>query len=110
MTTKREFAYLAGGFGIGLYASKVGPKLKLVQSAKYFKEMVEARRRLQKILIEEYERIDDAITAEETFLALIDPRLKTSPKNIRFEVRDDGRDRHLSVHFDFNDPEDEVKK
>lgn len=101
MTTKRELAYLVVGIGLGVSAPKLIPKLKPVKIGMYYKEVLKARMRLSKILIEEYYRIDDAIQAEEAFLRMIQPEIKHAP-NISFEVRDEGGQRTIHLSVDYN--------
>lgn len=89
------------GVGTGLVVPKLVPKLHLVQAVKYFKEAVHARKRLQKIAIEEYYRLDDAIDAELKLLDMINPHvIYTDIVKISFEVQnasDGGRTVTLSM-------------
>lgn len=92
MVTKREAAFLVGGIGIGVYGTIAIPKSKAVSTVKLYKEIFAAKRRLQKILMEEYYRIDDAIDTEQTFLSMINPHV-----NVTFKVADDGQDRSINM-------------
>jgi hypothetical protein len=97
MTTKREFAYLVGGVGIGIYAPRLVPKLGVVKAFNYYKAAVFARKRLQRIVIENYHLIDSAIEAEEAFLKMINPHVTFTAFPISFEVEDDGNDRSIRM-------------
>jgi len=99
MTTKREFAYLTVGVGVGLYAPKAFPKLFFVKAVKYYKEVISAWFRLKKIVVEEYHRIDEAIEVEESFLKMINPNVKGITHTVSFDVIDNGeaRDIHLQM-------------
>lgn len=97
MATKKEIGYLIGGIGVGVFGSHVVPKTKIVLTVKYLKGIVEAKKRLRKILIEEYYLIDDAIKTEESFLNMMNPRHK-----VTFEVRDNGEHRQLYHHIVLN--------
>ena len=99
MTTKREFAYLAVGIGIGVAVPKLVPKLGVVKAVKYFKEVFEARKRLQKIVIEEYYRIEEAIEAEEAFLKMINPNVTITSQPISFKITDDEGQRGIHLHI-----------
>jgi hypothetical protein len=98
MTTKKEFAYLVGGVGIGLYAPKVFPKLWFVKGIKYYREVWSAWYRLKKIVVEDYHMIDSAIESEEAFLKMINPHVKGT-QVVSFDVIDNGnhRDIHLQI-------------
>ena len=100
MTTKREFAYLVGGVGLGIYVPRLLPKTKAVKAGKYIKEVISARMRLQKVLIENYHQIDGAIESEEAFLNMINPGIKLTSPKVSFSVRDDAEgQRSIRLHI-----------
>lgn len=97
MPTKKEVLYLSAGIGIGIGSTRVVPNLRWVKYSKFGVEVIKARFRLQKILIKEYERIDDAIAAEQIFLDMIAPKIKNRTFFVKFTVDDDGLDRNINT-------------
>lgn len=98
MTTKKEFAYLVGGVGIGIYGPKLLPKFWVVKGVKYYQEVIRAWFRLKKIVIENYHQIDSAIEAEEAFLKMIDPHVRGTMV-VSFDVIDNGQDRDIHLQI-----------
>jgi hypothetical protein len=98
--TGREMIFLLMGLNIGMVLPRVLPKTKFVKAAKYYTEVFRAQGRLQKVCIEEYERIDEAIKTEEEFLKILDPQNTFSAFKARFEVRDEEGQRRIHLHLD----------
>lgn len=91
---------MVGGIGIGVYVPKKAPNLTVVKTAKFYKEIFSAYLRLQKIVKEEYYRIDEAIKTETTFLQMIKPEnIFTKSLNVWFTVDDNGRDRSVTLNM-----------
>lgn len=98
--TKREFVFLVGGVGIGVYVPKRAPNLMVVKTGRFYKEIFSAYLRLQKILKTEYHRIDEAIQTEEALLQMINPQnIATKTLKISFTVDDNGRDRSVTLNM-----------
>jgi hypothetical protein len=97
---RKKFAYLLSGIGIGIYTPKIFPKLTPVKLVKFYKEVFAAQKRLRKIVIEEYERIDEAIQAETEFLKMINPHVAGTTSKVTFEVTDDGKERDIKLKFE----------
>jgi hypothetical protein len=86
-----------GGFVAGVVTTKVIPKTKIVKHTKFIIEVFKARQRLQKICIEEYERLDMAMDTEQKFLNMMSGDLvfhvifklvdEAGQRNISFEVK-----------------------
>lgn len=86
---------------LGVISGVVGPKIlkktQFVEAAKYFREAVHARERLQKIAVEEYYRIDEAIETELYFLEAIKPKLSFAKITLSFRVEDDDKRRIVKL-------------
>lgn len=102
---KRDMAFFGAGVGVATITPKVVPKLGVVKATMFNLEVFRAYGRLQKILIEEYYRIDEAIEAETKFLEMINPRNRWVFKAYSFEVHDHAGQRTL--HFQFKAREDD---
>lgn len=98
--TKREFGFLITGIGLGSYVPKMIPKTKIAKSVKYFTEVLTAQKRLNRILVTEYEKIDEAIESEIAYLSMINPNISLTNWKINFEVRDN--DGHRVIHLNMD--------
>jgi hypothetical protein len=84
------------GAGIGVYAVKWFPKTKTVKMVKYVNEALKAQRRLNKIAIEEYERLDEAMETEEQFLNMMSQDL---PIELSLKLVDEEGQRRVQLEF-----------
>lgn len=93
---KKSMVFVTG-VAIGVLAVKLIPKTKMIQYGKFGLSVIKARHNLQKILIEEYYRIEEALDTEQKFLNMIGSNLGFV---VKFSIEDDGRDRQISAHVE----------
>lgn len=93
---KKSMVFVAG-VATGVLAVKLIPKTKTIQYGKFAINVIKARHNLQKILIEEYYRIDEALDTEQKFLSMVGANLGFT---VKFTIEDDGRDRQIVVHVE----------
>lgn len=87
---------LLGGILIGIYGVKLWPKTKFVKQVRYVQEAFKAQRRLTKIMLEEYQRFDEALSSEQTFLDMMGQDL---PLDIRLSMTDEDGQRRVHMEF-----------
>jgi hypothetical protein len=83
------------GVVTGVIAVKLVPKTKLIRYGNFAICVIKARHKLQKILIEEYYRVDEALDTEQKFLNMIGATLGFV---VEFRVEDSGGDRQIVVN------------
>lgn len=95
MNRKLIVSYLLG-VGSGIALVKIYPKWRVTKIVQFSAAIIRAQKRLSKILIEEYYRIDDAIEAEQAFLNVAFSDLAV---DVTFSVKDNGEDRKLHTQI-----------
>lgn len=93
---RKSTVYFAGVV-TGVLGVKLAPKTKLIQYGRFAITVIKARHKLQKILIEEYYRVEDALDTEQKFLNMIGSNLGFV---VEFRIDDDGRDRQIVAHVE----------
>lgn len=96
-------AVFCSGVAVGVIGVKLYPRTKIVKYAKFAIQILKVQKRLSKILIEEYWRIDEAIDTEQKFLNMISP---DELLNVTFSVIDEYGQRKLHIHMNRN-PDDQ---
>lgn len=82
------------GVVTGIVGVKIAPKTKYVKTVKYIIAVFKAQSRLNKVLEEEYWRIDEAIEIENKFFKMI----KTNePLDVTFSVIDNDGQRRIHI-------------
>lgn len=96
--SKADVGYicLLGGILLGVYGVKWFPKTKFVKQGKYVQEAFKAQKKLNKIVIEEYYKFDEALDAEQKFLDMMGADL---PLDIKLELVDDAGNRQVQIKF-----------
>jgi hypothetical protein len=92
--TSVGIACLIMGIALGIYGVKYIPRSKTVKSVKFAGEALKAQRRLNKIMIEEYYRFDEALKTEQSFLDMMSQDL---PISITLSLDDEGGQRHIKL-------------
>lgn len=81
------------GFVAGVATTKVIPKTKIVKHTKFIIEVFKVRQRLQKICVEEYERLDEAMDTEQKYLDMMSADLVL---HVIFKLVDEAGQRNIS--------------
>ena len=84
------------GIGLGIYGVKWFPKTKTVKIIKYVNEALKAQRRLNKICIEEYYKLEEAMATEEQFINMMGQDL---PIEISLKLVEEAGDRQVKLEF-----------